>query len=101
MIRVGKQLSLFFPQRGQTGYGCRKEMDAQRILVDCDLELLETLPDSLGAHLEAPEPIVGIDLPDEIRGWTGYQLVSVVRMVEEPTRRDDVAPDDQRHGGVQ
>ena len=67
-------------------------MDAQCFFVDRDFELLEVLSDRLGAKLEAPEPIVRIDLPDEIRGRTGYQIISVVWMVEEPSRRDDVAP---------
>src|SRR5882757_577257 len=76
-------------------------MDAQCFFVDRDFELLEAFSDRLGPKLEAPEPIVWIDLPDEIRGRTGYQIVSVVRMVEEPSRRDDVTPDDQGHGRVQ
>ena len=76
-------------------------MDAQCFFVDRDFELLEAFSDRLSAQLEAPEPIVRIDLPDEIRGRTGYQIISIVRMVEEPSWRDDVAPDDQGHGRVQ
>jgi len=44
----------------------------------------QAFPDRLGPQLEAPEPIVWIDFRMR-SGPDRYQIVSVVRMVEEPS----------------
>ncbi|MBA7707371.1 hypothetical protein ES703_116243 [subsurface metagenome] len=75
-------------------------MDAQGILVDRDFQLVESLSNCVRPDLETPEPVVRIDLPKQVGCRTGDQAITVGRMIEQPTRRDDIASDDQGHRSI-
>ena len=76
-------------------------MNPEVLLVEGDLQLPGPLAYVRGARLEPRQPELGVHAAQHLGDGPRDQRVPFVRVVEKPPWRDDVAPADQRHGGVQ
>src|SRR4029079_14256721 len=101
VLAIRKKLAPLLPHCSQPRNRGREEMNAQFFLVQYDVELARARTDAFDTCLQAREPFLRVQPPEEIGRWTGDEFIALRRVVEQPAGCEDVAADDERHRGIE